>query len=308
MRGRLGALLALCAVVAVGFVFLQLPGESRLWHAVQNSGHGLVFALLAFAALGAAGPAGGAARIALTLSALFGLGAAIELAQQLTGRGASAPDLAMNLAGLLAGASLRAARASPTRARGALCAALAALALLWCLRRPLALSVAAATAPSLPLIEDFERVGASLRVSAGESARLDLVRAPADHDGERERALRARFAPGRWPGLRLLEPHRDWRAFERLTFTVRVPRGAPPPALAIRIDDVGSGVELRWYHRLSLVRGENRVSVPLKALRADRAVPAGAERTALADVRQVIVFVPGNDRARTLLFDDFALR
>ena len=133
--------------LAAAFVLLDLPGDTRFWHSLQNSGHGLAFALLTaytLFALRRDGRWSGRGGMALVALALFALGAAIELLQHLGGRDASARDLVMNAAGMLAGASLflavSADAAGPHRraSRRVWLALPGAAALLWCLRLPAA--------------------------------------------------------------------------------------------------------------------------------------------------------------------------
>ena len=339
--------LALCLLVGIAFVTLEVPGETRFRHALQNAGHGLAFAALAFVSLLSLGvrdtrrPAALAALVGGVSLALFVLGAAIELAQHGSGRGASGADLLMNLAGIVAGAAFALATrrgdtdpmhlpktanrldaGRPSRSRASrfgtdsnrlgtarfAAAALGTFALLWCLRAPIAIAVVDALAPELPTVTTFEEPFVMARLDGGSTpAALALREADARWPSNPTTALEATFPTGLWPGFRLVEPPPDWRAYRTLSMDV-VNTESVPVRLHVRVDQRAAGKDIFWTASRTLEPGAHTLRIELRAMRPDVVLdPRRADHEPFAAVSQVLVFLSGNREPVTLLFDDWGL-
>jgi hypothetical protein len=114
-----------------------------------------------------------------------------------------------------------------------------------------------------------------------------------------------RFEPARWPSLDLREPYPDWRGFRALTLRVWSEQ-SERVKLAIRIDDAHSAdtgaFADRFNRKLAVEPGENRFEIPLADLAAVR-----DGRFDLGDVRRLMLFLDGPDRAVQLYVDDLRL-
>ena len=307
-------------VTAVAFTSFQLPGRGRFVHALQNSGHGLAFAALALASLLWLGlvrtirPARLVAGVAL---ALFALGAGIELAQHLTGRGATSADLLMNALGIVCGAAFAlAARKTALREPGAAgsrtaprvaAAGLGALALLWCLRLPIAILAIDAMAPRLPGLADFEQPFALAKLGDGSTpAAVALVEADPRWPDNPTVALEARFPTGTWPGFRLVEPDGNWRGHAALAFEALNPQ-AHPVRLNVRVDQRAAEEDIFWSASTVLAPGPNPVRIALEAMRPDIALDDRPDHEPFVDVSQVLFFLSRPKAPATLLIDDVRL-
>ena len=314
----------LAGLLAVGFVFLELPGDRRFWHALQNAGHGLAFALLTVSVLYAAGRAASARHRALALAATFALGVAVELAQHLTGRGASAGDIVMNLAGIVAGASfvvaLRPHRSRSlvtedgphsgrsTALRRILAALLGVSALLWCLRWPIHVLAVDALAPDLPLLATFEQPLSLAKLGGGYTpARLTLVEDDPRWPENTTRLLVADFPSGLWPGFRLVEPPFDWHGYTSIAFRVVNP-GTRVVRLYVRVDQRAVVEDAFWSASVDIEPGMNEVEIALGSMRPVIPLPDAPDHEPFTDVSQVMFFLAHSKRKVTLLFDDVSLR
>ena len=337
---------ALCVVVGIAFVTLDIPGETRFRHALQNAGHGLAFAALAFVSLLSLGvrdtrrPISLAALVGGVSLALFALGVGIELVQHGSGRGASGADLLMNLAGIVAGAAFalatrrvgtdRTGRSTTNRlgtertshprtkrlgtdenpfwATRFAAATLGILALLWCLRAPIAIAVVDALAPELPIVATFEQPFVLARLDGGSTpAALALREADARWPTNPTTVLEATFPTGLWPGFRLVEPPPDWRAYRTLSMDV-VNTESVPVRLHVRVDQRAAGEDIFWTASRTLGPGAHTLRIELRAMRPDVTLdPRRTDHEPFAAVSQVLVFLSGNREPVTLLFDDWGL-
>jgi len=277
--------------IVVASAFGQLPGNSLLWRELQNTGHTLLFGVLALAVLYILRERLPVARTrpfaAYLLAAMASLatGIGIEFAQLLTYRDPSFADVVRDLAGILAALGIYAGidpklvplwRRQRTGLRTGMffaagCLFLASLVPLGklsiaCLQRDAA----------FPVIIDF---GASWSGPFLQFNHASLTPVPAPlrwTSASGRRVARLVLQPAKYPGISVIEPSLDWSAFADLGFTLYSDESRPFH-LVLRIHDRLHNQDYsdRFNHALRIRPGENVFRIPLAAIReapADRAL------------------------------------
>lgn len=260
--------------------------------------HVLAFAVVGFMVVRSLWARGMTSRITaalLTLVASFLLGLLGEAAQLVTARDADWEDIVRDLLGAGAGVAVATAIVSKRGVLRLVFGATAALLILIGAAPTIAESLAWWSAERhFPVLDDFEhRVQRRLWRSTG--ARITY------RSHGYGAALCGTFAEGRYPGAARRVP-RDWRGYGSLEFTVDTQEATD---LVIRIHDTqhdGRHAD-RFNRTVRLSTGRQRLSIPLDAVRQG---PRGRE-LALAQVQELIVFVPRPARPITVCFDDFIL-
>jgi hypothetical protein len=311
-------ILWLCAVVCliVVQIAVPVPRHSRFWSAVFDTGHVPLYGLVALAILrwrrSLCGRPGGP-RLRFYLQALaltIAAGVAAELIQAPGPGDTSAGDVARDALGataflLVALAFDREPIHGRTRVPRETALLLAVLLLALALVPLAATSIAyLGRNAAFPRICGFDAAWERKFVSAHEA---DLERTPAPEGWGRkpsDRVGRVVFRPGMYPGLRIGEPHPDWRGFERLVFDVysELPE---PVALDLRIDDHRHNEDYwdRFNRTLILQPGASCISIPLRNVQT---APRGREMD-MSHVRGLALFANHPGEAFVIYFDEFRL-
>ncbi len=266
-----------------------------LWVAIFDAGHVPLYGLVSLAilrVLEAAAPRrsrGAAAagrrdgpRIRLYVASFFlavGTGVLAEVAQGLTGGDASAIDAARDAAGASA-FLLIACALDLRRIHGASRGLPAMLAILAVLPLAIAFATLAGTIvdtiqrdAAFPLICDFESRWAKRFISTN-GVDLAVVPPPPGWGGTQagapplargEHVARLAIREGKYPGFAIVEPHPDWRGYERLAFQVFSELPGPTD-LVLRIHDRGHNEDYddRFNRDVVIAPGANHVEIPLQ--------------------------------------------
>jgi hypothetical protein len=251
---------ALAMAVLLTAVVFSPAGGDWLWsRRLHDFAHGPIFgsvALLALLLLRARSSAVLSHQYVTAFLIAFTLGGVTELLQTLSRRDPSWADLGMDVLGATAFLSIFALfdkRVNVGRSRRVVAPIVVAAAVLLVL--PL-LSTAfdySQRARAFPIIVDFSRgIGDDFWTTRQVKARIE--RLPNEFSTRNERALRVQFLPGRWQGLDLREPPRDWQDYEVLLLDVVNPT-PEVLKLVLRVDDLG-------YNGPSIDRYNGRFEIP----------------------------------------------
>jgi VanZ family protein len=288
-RERWLALLLVLGISAV--VTFAPPPNTRFNAALHDVAHVLVFAVLGFAVTRALEHAGWRATRALLAVLALGLvlGVLTESAQALLGGSLSVGDIGRDLLGSAVGFCVTQALGGPRRR-----AAWAGAALL---------GLVAGVVPFLLVLQQYSLRDARVPVllDAGESATLYwadsdgapvIVRnlPPALQREPGESAIEVSLQRGDYPGLTIVEPWPDWRAWRVVQFDLANP-GDRQLDLGVRIDDSAHpDYADRFNARVTLAPHSRRVvEFPLEAVAA-----SGRQRRLRLDrIDKLIVFHSG---------------
>lgn len=294
--------LAVIAALLSPLLFVQVDGNSAWLRVALDGSHVPIFAgvaMLLAADLRLRKPsAPDGRRYLLAFALAFGLGAVIEYLQSLTGRPASALDMASNAAGAAIGIGLLALhegaagrRPLTGRARGVLvCAAISGL--IFASWPPLEAACAYLDRTRrFPVVAAFEGPR-DLYFVTTQGLAADIVPLPSRWaEGPGEHALRIRYAANRPPTVQFTEPSPDWEGFRAIALDVTNASDVELH-LVLRILDAEHdwSHEDRFNHRITIPAGtRSTIRVPLEAVRS-----APARRPMdLANIANVMLF--GND-------------
>jgi hypothetical protein len=297
------------AAILLAVTFWTLPGQTLLWREVQNTGHTLLFGVLAVLALcsyRAVYPAYTHSPLRSYLvagSACLLAGCAVELVQLLAGGDADPGDVLRDLAGILIALCICAAFGPwPVRTGQAvrhgtprtLLLALAAgltVASSW----PLASLVRAyhQRAQAFPVIVDlaanWSRPFVQLNHARLEQTGDASVCAAPSSAG----LVRLQLEPVRFPGISVIEPQPDWSGYDYLVLELYSTQ-PDPFGLTLRIHDArhDQAYTDRFNRRLTLAPGENRIRIPLARVRD---APAG-RRMDMTDIAGIMLFAASPGR------------
>lgn len=301
-RCRLRWSLPMLAALLLAVTCWQLPGQALIWRELQNTGHTLLFGVLALLALCSWRTSTPADRrhplhaylAAGTLTLLGGI--AVEVVQAITGGDADAYDVARDGAGILI-ALIACAGFDPTvvqprrvalRVTLPVIAAALAVAGSW----PLT-SLAWAyhqRAQAFPVIfdpaADWQAPFVKLSHARLERTRDASACAAAPSAAE---LGKLRLAPVRYAGISIIEPEPDWRDRDILALDLYSVQPVPFD-LVLRIHDArhDQAYTDRYNRPLTLAPGANRIRIPLAEVRD---APAG-RRMDMAHIAGVILFIP----------------
>jgi hypothetical protein len=227
------------------------------------------------------------------------LGGLSELAQALTRRDPSWGDLGMDALGTVTFLSIYAAfdtRLSGNRQRWAMSfAVLSAALVLFSLGGTAWDYISRARA--FPVIVDFSRdIGADFWTTRQVRARVEAL--PERFSQLDERALRVEFLPGRWQGLDLREPPRDWRGYDSLMLDVVNPT-QDELKIVLRIDDLGyNGPDIDRYNGRFELPAFTRASIRIPLSEIESA-PKG-RRFNLSNITRILLFRRHDSPAREM--------
>ena len=129
-----------------------------------------------------------------------------------------------------------------------------------------------------------------------------------EHASHGEYALKARLAPGEFPGISMKWLEGDWRGYERLCFDAFL-EGDSPLAVTVRVhDEIHGKSELQSYSdrfnkRLVLQPGAQQIRIDLDEVKT---APQGREMD-MGRVRNICVFAYRLGEERLVWFDHFRL-
>ena len=276
-------LLLIFVLGIVSVLFVQLPGSSLLWRELQNTGHTILFAILALTFMGLLrGVAPSAVNKALVSYAIAGavlVTAAVltELGQLLTHREPSLNDMVRDMAGGLIGLGLY---VSIDTCFIALCrqycyvlrigafmlsCCLLAVSLLPLLQLALAY---VQRNEAFPVVIDFQADWTKPFLQLNQAV-LTRVAAPGSltsgkqhHDHQQVSELK--LNRGHYPGISMIEPYPDWSAYNTLILDVYSLQ-AHALSLVLRIHDSQHNQEYsdRFNQTLTVMPGMNRFRIQL---------------------------------------------
>jgi hypothetical protein len=301
----------LIAAVAYGAPDPDATLRSAL--ALHDLGHvaafGLVAMLLARALPARSRPPVQARRAAIWIAAgaALALGAAVELAQAVSGRGGDPWDVARDGGGALCAALMLTARESAisSGARAALAAAAFSVAAALTYPVVVALIDEGRARTQFPILASFETRSELSRFQFGDGV-IPRIVPIIDDEGRAASALRLQLPPGRYPGFELRHFPGDWRGMRALRLLI-VNLGRVPIEMTVRIDDIWYDYRLdaadRYNRAFSLSPGANRIEIPLSEVAAG---PRG-RRFDLARARSLLVYAVDLEQAREITIGPISL-
>jgi hypothetical protein len=283
--------------------FVDLPGDSRLINEVQNTAHTVVFGLLAWLTLSLIRCTQHLQhqRSSIQYLAAFAIcllvGISIEFIQALTGRDADVWDVLRDAAGSSAFLGLYSLRdrknvstgAAAYKARPMLL--VASMVVLTVALMPLAKVSYAyiGREQAFPLLLDFSSGWYKTFVSTNH-AKLTVVTAPREwREASGKLVAEVTLHKAKYPGIEFTDLHPDWSGYSYLVLSIYSTTPRPFP-LVIRIHDENHNFALhdRFNRRLAIVPGENRVRIPIEAIRT---APLRREMD-MSAIKTVILFSP----------------
>lgn len=276
-------------------LFAQLSGTSKLVAVLNNAAHAPAFGLVALLVHNSLLHLRLRRRLAAAFLAAIGLGILVEVIQGLTGRDASWFDVwtdALGAACALALSVYFRAKESDDRRGPSVALALAVAASLAVLY-PVGKSVAAygLKASSRHSLMTFDRP-LSLYFIETQGVEVERRELPREWATEADqKALLVTVLQGKYPGINLTEPFRDWRLYEMLKLDVTNPCPDSLP-LTVRVHDRTHDNRISdRFNRTVEVAASARTIVSIRL--AD--VTAGPEdrNLDLSDVAGLILFTSG---------------
>jgi hypothetical protein len=262
---RAEILAAVTVIVAIAAQQLfTVPGPTRLAIGLNDSAHGIWFALVLLALLfGVSRRRSLGVRMELWIGAVAALVLApgTELLQKLTGRDAEVDDALLDLVGAVGALAIWAAYRGRFSIRvGAAIAIIAFVASFYPFGR--ALTIDLYRAALAPRLIDFGST--RYRWFVETSSEVEQAAAPEAWQEERGRkVLKLTLDDQRYPGLALREPIPDWTAHRILVVNVYVPDSKPMPFTVAARFWSNRAIPAVWPYVLG--PGANTLRVPLDA-------------------------------------------
>jgi len=310
--GCTAALAFLLATVLL--LSVDLPAGSLFWSAVQNSGHTLVFAVLTVICLVSVKSRAGTVtnlRFGLIIGCLALFSCLIEYAQSWMAREASIDDMLLNAAGVVVGVLIFCAVTLSDKSRRlrSTMMVLAVLILTFNFRLPIRYAVANILQPPLPVLADFEYLGATSKIEANWGGVVNIVNNTPVWRENRSKYLEVKFPAGQWPGFTLLELHPDWTGYSELNFEVFNP-SERTVEVTIRVHDDWHNNEYfdRYNQRLSFKPGADSISIPLESVRLAHSRDQQSRQLDMKKIRALKIFVTTAPLSDPLFFDNFHLK
>lgn len=295
------------SVLVIGLVFAiciglplvwDIPGHWRLLRTLQNSGHSVLFLVMAFC-LAWRGVHWGKAAIGL-----LALGGAIEVVQLFIGKDCDFQDVVLDSLGIVAGLLLF--WGYTQRSLLSLTLSLAVLSLAFWM--PIAIANSYLWQwRNFPVLVNFEDMGRQYLLDSYEGASYTLATGVIDGEPKSNTTLKMTCPIQNWPGIALVDLAPDWSGYDSLQLDVWLLDEQP----------INLGVALRGLenqsdhhdisHRFSLKPGANHLSWPMQEIL--KHLPDGAKL--LTSINKVIIFcMPEQTRTQvsTLAIDNLMLK
>jgi len=302
----------MCAIIAA--VVFDAPGPNarlRSAVAIHDYGHvvafGLVTALVAFALSAREHPTFrcGVGMTCLAAGAALALGAAVEIAQAVSGRHGDIWDVVRDGAGACAAALALIALNTAIAGRARLALAGAAILVLAAFAYPTAAALEdeARARAQFPVLASFEttRELSRFHFGAGIHPRIVLI---SDDGGQPVSAMQLRLPPGKYPGFELDYFPGNWLGMRALQLLIVNPESTPID-LGVRIDDHEYRLEAydRYNRSFLLSPGANRIEIPL----SDVAAAPRGRRLDLGRIHVLLVYAVDLEQSRSIIVGPITL-
>ena len=321
LAARFLLVLLVCIAAVVVMTNLQLPLDSILFSALQNSGHVLIFCSLAVVSLALLSGISAMRPVlinCLVFAVLMILGFGIELIQHLIGRGFSVNDQLMNLTGVLSGFLIYYCIRFYNQRRynkGLLCGLAALLLLLAGFFKPIQIAINYLQRPGLPVLADFEEPNALLRFFNFGTGSFAITKAPAQWSENNSRVLQAKTGSENRVRIQLREPHPDWTGYHWLDADIFMADGKEGTILLLLRDrsnwrnEDGIDPYLRF---IKITPGLNKIRVPLDGInqRMGETIDNTTQNKALdlKTMQEVVFLLLAGEESRTVFVDNVSLR
>ena len=295
----------LIGILLAVVVFSPAPGESRAMAALHDFAHAPVFGVVCWLSLAWLQATASkrnwsvGAQYAVAISASIVLGLATEAAQRLAGGDSAWIDLWADTLGAFAFAGFFAIfdRRVTSQPLKAFFGVIGVLALIWH-TLPLIRTARAYAARNadFPVLLDATKQPLDLFLEPIHIEREQRALPPEYARYVGEQAMRIGFVRGTWPGLQIIEPVADWRAFA--TLAVEVTNVADAPIrVSLRVHDRTHNNEHddRFNRSFPLAaRTRTTIKVPLAEIRS---APKGREMD-LSQMESVVLFAQRDQPVR----------
>lgn len=306
--------LATCAVIAAAVFGWPDPNvKLRSALAIHDYGHvvafGLVTALLAFALSARSRPTfqGRVGATCLAAGAALALGAAVELAQAVSGQYGDPWDVVRDGGGAFSAALILIALDPAISGRARVALSGVAIFFLVALAFPIlaALDDEARARSQFPVLVGFETTRELTRFHFGDGKKPRIVVLP-DDEGRSVSAVRLHLPPGKYPGVVLSYFPGDWRGMRALRLLIVNPEPTPIE-LTVRIDDAEYDYRLdlddRYNRSFPLSPGANRIEIPL----SDVATAPRDRRFDLGRVKSLLMYAVDLEQPRDIIIGPIVL-
>lgn len=310
---RCAAFIACLVIAAVVFNAPDPNVRLRSALAVHDFGHVMAFGLMTalFAiALSARSRSTIQGRIAVTClaaGAALVLGAAVELAQAVTGRNGDPWDLARDAGGALTVALALTALDPPVSSRARAVLVSMAVVTLAALAFPIwsALEDEARARAEFPVLANFANTKELSRFHFGRGAQPEIVKIT-DHEGRTVSAMQLGLPPARYPGFALRYFPGDWQGMRALQLLIVIPEPMPLE-MTVRIDDADYDYRLdlddRYNRSFPLSPGLNWIEIPL----SDVAAAPRGRRLDLGRVHALLMYAVALEQPRSIIIGPIGL-
>lgn len=288
----------IAGLALVSLLFMPLTAANLWWREAFNSGHTILFIFISFtlyfwlkAVLRFSTPMT-IYLLVLVAGMLFGV--VIEVLQGLMQREASVDDLYRNLSGIISGLGLVSVTRQKVLRNKILMALFSLGFLLLGTASLLQLSWHYVQRDrAFPLIADFGEEWSSSFVRFNNTKLLGPSVRVSD---ENNRSFRLRFEPGKYPGVSVIEPEKNWLVYNRLRFEV-FSDNAEDVILVLRVHDKSHNQNYndRFNQTVIIRPGLNDVAVNLSELRK-APVDRELDLTEIAGIKLFLIEV------KTILF------
>jgi hypothetical protein len=287
-------------VLLITIVCMPVDGQAQWFQVLQNAGHGVIFAAIAFLCISiltaSNKPLGWSmwSRCALTLAIATLLGVVTELLQIPLARDSSFIDVRNDALGACIGLMIFAGGHHELAFRKRLGLVVAGATAVAVLGAPVATCIAAYARREtmFPTIADF-RQSMDLYFVAAQWATIGQEKLPKSWSAAAdERAMHVRFGVGPWPGVDFFEPAPDWQEYDVLALDLTNP-GPAPLLLRLRVHDLqhNNAFDDRFNTTFQIQPGERAVfRFPLAEIRDG----PRQRMLSMADIRDLLLFVAGD--------------
>lgn len=261
--GLFAVTLIITAAILLG---TGLSGHSRLSHALQDSGHFLIFTPLSLIALWSYRGSRGEPVWQVMLGCLL-FGILIEAVQHLIGRDPSLKDVLMDLLGILAGTVLYLGFIRHSFSSGLTLVAVMVLAMAAFSQPCYWLGVYQLQANEFPQLLNPDNFFTNGLLEANPGGEIRRITLPENWSMPPDLGLNSciyvSLLGGRWPGIHMQELESDWRGYESLEVAIYSDQEKDLP-LILGIHDRSHNYKLndRYSRRLLVHPGYNHFSLP----------------------------------------------